>query len=298
MKIIRVLSLGLLLLSLPACDSNDPKRTPPVCGDGVVEGDEECDSGMDTDACLAAGFPAGLAFCKPDCTLDTSWCTDGTCENRLDDTGNGTDCDDPACLGRMGCPMEQCGDAQDNDDDGFIDCDDPDCGNHAPGCNAGCNFFERTFLDGCADGYDSDCDGLIDADDPDCDGDPGVLRVFFPVTGRPVAGAWALVSITFLAQDTEIPATILSWQVSAGFIEVTPQDGGTFDTGFRIITWQVAARAPGQSVTVHALVRIDPAIEAGTELCSLAQLNTDPPVITDVAELPGPADGVCIRVVP
>jgi hypothetical protein len=350
MNIISVLSLALLLFSLPACDSGNPKETSPVCGDGIVspnsgeeceagqlsgftcesfgmengvlgcsglcrfdtsgcvpvtvcgdgviEGDEECEYVAAADACLTAGFPAGLALCRMDCRLDTAWCTDGTCDNRLDDSGAGYDCDDPACQGRMGCPQELCTDAIDNDGDELTDCLDPDCATHAPGCNAGCNFHERDFLDGCSDGHDSDCDGLTDADDPDCDGDPGVLLMYFPVTGRPVAGAIALVSITFFAQDEGIPSTTLTWTVSERLTEVTAQDGGSYEAAGRTLTWQVAARAQGRSVTVHALVRIDPEIEAGTEVCSSARLNTAPPMLTDDPALPGAADALCVRVLP
>ncbi len=46
------------------------------CGDGVAEGEEECD-GTDLDGhdCLsAAGKLEGQLSCRPDCTLDTSGC--------------------------------------------------------------------------------------------------------------------------------------------------------------------------------------------------------------------------------
>jgi hypothetical protein len=52
---------------------------------------------------------------------------------------------------------EVCGDGQDNDDDGEVDCDDPDCLG-APTCGE---------LD-CGDGLDDDQDGLTDCDDLDC----------------------------------------------------------------------------------------------------------------------------------
>ncbi len=272
-----------------------------VCGNGVVEGDEECDSPVfyeNAEACLAAGFPAGLALCREDCRLDLTWCSDGACVNRLDDSGDGYDCDDPACLGRMGCPLESCIDGVDNDGDGQTDCEDTDCATHAPGCNAGCTFAERDLLDGCIDGYDSDCDGLTDADDPDCDGDAGVMILVFPVTGRAVPGALGIMAITFYAQDAALPATTLTWTVSGRFSEVTAQDGGTYEAGSRTITWPVAALAQGRSVTVHALVRIDAGIEAGTEVCSQAQLNTAPPLLTDAPDLPGAADALCVRVLP
>jgi hypothetical protein len=58
-------------------------------------------------------------------------------------------------------PTEQsCGDGVDNDCDGLIDGDDPDC----PQSCIPTESAEQS----CADGVDNDCDGLIDGDDPDC----------------------------------------------------------------------------------------------------------------------------------
>jgi len=52
-----------------------------------------------------------------------------------------------------------CGDGTDNDCDGLVDADDPDCQ---------CTPGEPTTEITCNDGLDNDCDGLIDASDPDC----------------------------------------------------------------------------------------------------------------------------------
>jgi hypothetical protein len=76
-------------------------------------------------------------------------CTDG-----VDNDGDGrVDCDDPDCA--EGC-QEICTDGVDNDGDGRVDCDDPDC---AEGCQEICN-----------DDVDNDRDGRVDCDDPDCKG--------------------------------------------------------------------------------------------------------------------------------
>jgi len=53
-----------------------------------------------------------------------------------------------------------CTDGVDNDDDGLVDCADPDCA-----CDPACAPPTETS---CSDGVDNDCDGLVDCDDPDC----------------------------------------------------------------------------------------------------------------------------------
>lgn len=57
--------------------------------------------------------------------------------------------------------VEICNDGIDNDNDGFIDCDDFDCDSD-PNC----------AIEICDDGIDNDNDGFIDCDDIDCDSDP------------------------------------------------------------------------------------------------------------------------------
>ena len=54
--------------------------------------------------------------------------------------------------------QENCNDGIDNDGDGLIDCNDPDCV-FPPTIEQGCN---------CEDGIDNDSDGKIDSLDPDC----------------------------------------------------------------------------------------------------------------------------------
>lgn len=65
-------------------------RTPiPVCGNGIVEGDEECDgnayddSGCVEDVCTCDDFcddAGGRLACRRNCTIDFSRCTAGGCE--------------------------------------------------------------------------------------------------------------------------------------------------------------------------------------------------------------------------
>ncbi|MEM9455720.1 MAG: proprotein convertase P-domain-containing protein [Myxococcota bacterium] len=74
--------------------TTDPDTTGGECGNGMVEGDEDCDgddlAGSD---CTTEGFEGGTLACGDDCTFDTSMCEGAprTCGNgQLDE---GEDCD-------------------------------------------------------------------------------------------------------------------------------------------------------------------------------------------------------------
>lgn len=115
------------------------------------------EAGHDANAEVDASHEAGL--CKP--------CSDGElrfCDNGIDDDCDGiVDCEDPDCSLDPTCTEDctpdevgLCMDFEDNDCDGLIDCDDPDC---------------RICMDretSCSNSFDDDCDGLVDCQDPDC----------------------------------------------------------------------------------------------------------------------------------
>jgi|GEM_PF-2295097 len=46
----------------------------PVCGNGIVEGNEQCDGGTIHESCTEIGFAAGEVGCNPDCTYNTNKC--------------------------------------------------------------------------------------------------------------------------------------------------------------------------------------------------------------------------------
>ena len=83
------------------------------------------------------------------------------CGDGIDNDNDGfIDCDDNDCDGSNNC-SEVCNDGVDNDNDGFIDCDDGDC-----------EDFADCLIERCIDGVDNDGDGLVDCDDPDCATNP------------------------------------------------------------------------------------------------------------------------------
>jgi len=97
-----------------------------------------------------------------------------------------------AALFLFGCTeseqSENCTDEADNDNDGLIDCDDPDCEGACPRTdrsvpcttnaecgaeevciNLACVPAESEQSENCTDETDNDGDGLFDCDDPDCE---------------------------------------------------------------------------------------------------------------------------------
>jgi cysteine-rich repeat protein len=120
----------------------------PVCGDGMVEGDEVCDDGDDN---------GSYGFCLDDCTAAGPSCGDGN----------------------LDADHEQC---DDGDDNGSYDSCTEDCQGHGPTCGDGnIDAGNETCDDGADNGsYDmcaADCqgpasycgDGVHDAAYEDCD---------------------------------------------------------------------------------------------------------------------------------
>ncbi|MGM0596152.1 MAG: hypothetical protein ACQES9_03860 [Myxococcota bacterium] len=83
-------------------------------------------------------------------------CTDG-----FDNDDDGlVDCEDPDCIDLPVCKEEICDNNIDDDGDGLVDCEDPDC-------EVFCAPPEQ-----CDNNIDDDLDGKIDCGDSDCIGDP------------------------------------------------------------------------------------------------------------------------------
>ncbi|MFN7133366.1 MAG: FG-GAP repeat domain-containing protein, partial [Myxococcales bacterium] len=100
--------LAPLLLAVPlaSCGEDrvqtfvEPEPPPPRCGDGTVNGEDQCEGEQLGGAtCQSLGFVAGTLSCASDCRFDTSKCI-RTCGNGKIDFGE--ECDGPA-LGTAGC---------------------------------------------------------------------------------------------------------------------------------------------------------------------------------------------------
>jgi cysteine-rich repeat protein len=117
--------------------------TGPDCGDGIAEGEEECDGAdLGGASCESEGFGAGTLGCLRDCSYDTSECI--TCGNDLVEDAevcDGTDLVGNTCIGlglgggMLGC-LPDCSDydvsACTSCGNGIVDgpevCDGPDLG--------------------------------------------------------------------------------------------------------------------------------------------------------------------------
>jgi cysteine-rich repeat protein len=70
---------------------------PNLCGNGVLDPGEDCESSLDlTETCLSRGFDTGALACGADCRFDSTGCSG----------------------------VENCYDGRDNDGDGLVDCAD------------------------------------------------------------------------------------------------------------------------------------------------------------------------------
>jgi ABC-type branched-subunit amino acid transport system substrate-binding protein len=99
----------------------------------------------------------------------SSYCFEHSCSDEEDnDNDFYTDCSDPDCFNSEECTSssgEICGNGIDDDFDSYIDCGDPDC-MMAPSCSGETD---------CYDGIDNDGDGMVDCADYECENDPYCL---------------------------------------------------------------------------------------------------------------------------
>ncbi|MDA3862262.1 MAG: hypothetical protein PF689_00165 [Deltaproteobacteria bacterium] len=96
------------------------------------------------------------------CTYDTSGLPEASeiCDNQIDDDNDGyIDCNDNDCANNTLCNQntENCTNSLDDDDDDLIDCNDPDCSDH-----------EACLAEICDNGIDDDNDTYLDCEDQDC----------------------------------------------------------------------------------------------------------------------------------
>ncbi len=58
-----------------SCTTDSPSVCTPLCGDGMVLGDEECDGvNLNSQTCNTRGFPGGVISCTQTCRFDFSTC--------------------------------------------------------------------------------------------------------------------------------------------------------------------------------------------------------------------------------
>jgi cysteine-rich repeat protein len=129
--------------------SSSGPNPEPVCGDGVVEGDEACDQG----AANADG-----AACTSACALAT--CGDGLVHLGVEQCDDGDADDNDACLstcvkatcgdGLVHLGVEECDDGNDDDADTCVDgCKDASCGDGHLGPGEACDDGNNEDGDAC-----------------------------------------------------------------------------------------------------------------------------------------------------
>ncbi|MEC9465796.1 MAG: LNR domain-containing protein [Myxococcota bacterium] len=112
--------------------------SPAVCGDGIIEADEQCDgSNLGDSSCSSLGYSGGILTCNGSCRFDTSGCTedpgcdcpasfigDGFCDsdcNTAECNFDGGDCDEPADCA-VGCTSTMLGDGTCDDACNVVSC--------------------------------------------------------------------------------------------------------------------------------------------------------------------------------
>ena len=145
------------------CDSDC--KIEAECGNNEKEPGEICDgTDLDSETCTTKSFDAGTLSCESDCSgFDTSSCTIADDSDDSDDSDNSGDFDDfdfdfdfddfdnADTNGAGFSEVGHCTDGEDNDADGFTDCDDYDCSG-----DASCILCGNGIVSGL-----EECDGLV-----------------------------------------------------------------------------------------------------------------------------------------
>ncbi len=170
-----VLSSVVLVSTMLACGSH-PLYTQVDCGNGVIDGAEECDGdALGGESCTDLGFATGTLACNSQCTFDTSDCSNaGSCGDGTLDAGeqcDGAALDGATCEtlgwdgGTLGCDTSCHYDVGDCEGTG------PVCGNDIQETGEQCDGQDLAGED-CTDrGYTGGtlaCDSSCDYDETGC----------------------------------------------------------------------------------------------------------------------------------
>jgi hypothetical protein len=225
------------------CRCPDLSGVETACADGL---DNDCDGKVDCADADCGGRTCGAngRTCSgTSCACPGGQATETSCADGLDNDCDGlVDCADQNCrptvaggvgqacqsapsrlgercdfLGQCACPGGQvaettCNDTLDNDCDGLVDCQDPDCVGKACGANGrtcpavspsvcSCPTGSTETGAQCADNADNNCDGLADCNDPGCQGSPtgaqcGPNPAQLCTQATPPSGPWICKDIT------------------------------------------------------------------------------------------------------
>jgi cysteine-rich repeat protein len=137
----------------------------PTCGNGLIEAGEACDDGN----------TQGGDGCEANCQAPPPFeGNEITCSDNIDNDADGLiDCNDPNCNTAIVCDNgggdenndALCNDCIDNDGNGFTDCQDNGCAGVAVCQDV---LGAETTCAACTDGISNDGDNFTDCDDFDC----------------------------------------------------------------------------------------------------------------------------------
>ncbi len=158
------------VLVLTGCPNPDDLAVDPVCRNGIIEGNEECDdgNGIDNDGCSNACIPS---FCGDGITHETEDCDDGN-------TSNEDACVEDCQVARCGdgfthIGVEDCDDANNADNDSCLTtCVANNCGDGIVNENVEfCDDGNRTDTDACTNACEAArCgDGIVHDEVEECD---------------------------------------------------------------------------------------------------------------------------------